>query len=315
MTWTASVLFFLCSLVNLLGQAWPKKVSPPAGVDEFSVVAGAGSFIYQTKSFEIVTFKKHDHTLMTDFTRCLESVPVALKAIPVPLYAVPEDKRGQLLLTANEDDYLRAGGAKNTAGFYDGAKNRIIINWVHFKNNTAQTRVLQDPAFDLIVHELTHLSMHELMWKCDPWLAEGIAEYMAASHLNRGNFSFEKIDQAIRTRVVKHTKPGVNGSTVLGIKNLISLSSRGWLERTANVDAWEALKAYNSALLLAHYCFHGGATRLETTRKHFELLHDNKTMRDSIPRLLSVNDAQEIEKALSGYWKKRGLKLIFDHKE
>lgn len=310
---TASVLILLGSLTSLSGQIWPKKISPPTGAGRYSRTAEAGRFIYQTKSFRIVTFKKHDQTLMTDLARCLESVPSALRAIPIPLYALPEEKRGQILLTANEEGYLSAGGAKNTAGFYDEAKSQIIINWVQFKNDATETRVLQDPAFDLIVHELAHLSMHDLIWKCDAWLTEGIAEYMAASHLSRGNFDFGKIDQAIRTRVTKHSKLGIDRSiNLLGLQRLVSLSSKGWLERTANVGAWEALKAYNSALLLTHYSFHGGPQRLKKTRKHFEALHQIKTRKQEIPRLISPDNAQKIEKAMIGYWKKRGLKLTFD---
>ena len=191
----------------------------------------AGRFVYQTKSFQIVTFKKHDHALMTDFTKCLESVPQALQKIPVPLYAPSKKQKGQLLMVGRDEDYLAAGGAKNTAGYYDGAKNQIIINWPHFRNNTTQTRILQEPAFDLIVHELTHLLMHNLMWKCEPWIIEGIAEYMAASHLGKGNFSFTQIDQAICKRIKKHTKSRTVDTTVLGINPLISLTSKAWLER------------------------------------------------------------------------------------
>lgn len=277
------------------------------------MTAEAGRFVYQTKSFQIVTFKKHDHTLMTDFTKCLESVPQALQNIPAPLYAPSKKQKGQLLIVGRDEDYLAAGGAENTAGYYDGAKNQIIINWPHFRNNTTQTRILQEPAFDLIVHELTHLLMHNLMWKCEPWISEGIAEYMAASHLGQGNFSFAQIDQAIRKRIKKHTKSRTIDTTVLGINPLISLTSKAWLERTAEVDSWEALKAYNCALLLTHYCLHGGSGRLKKTQEYFEILHTVKTIKQKPPSLIPIVDAKEIEIAITSYWEKRGLRVKFDH--
>jgi len=172
-----NALLFLGILGNLTGQTWLKKIHPPAGAGKYSITPEAGRFVYQTKSFRIVTFKKHDHTLMTDFTKCLESIPLALQNIPVPLYAPSKKQKGQLLIVGHNADYLAAGGAENTAGYYDGTKNQTLINWTHFRNNTTPTRVLQEPAFDLIIHELTHLSMHNLMWKCQPWLTEGNAEW------------------------------------------------------------------------------------------------------------------------------------------
>ena len=307
-----NILLFLGFFGNLTGQTWLKKVHPPAGAGKYSMTPEAGRFVYQTESFRIVTFKKHDHTLMTEFTRCLESVPLALQNIPVPLYAPSKKQKGQLLIVGHDADYLAAGGAKNTAGYYDGAKNRTLINWTHFRNNTNQTRLLQKPAFDLIIHELTHLSMHNLMWKCQPWLSEGIAEYMAASHVGRGNFDFSHMDHAIRKRIEKHTKPGSTSSTVIGIRPLLSLSSKGWLNRTANIDAWEALKAYNCALLLSHYCLHGGTGRLKKTRKHFEALHTIQTTIQEKPRLILEDDAKAIEISIAEYWKRRGLRVSFD---
>lgn len=307
-----NILLFLGFLGNLTGQTWLKKIHPPAGAGKYSIIPEAGRFVYQTKSFRIVTFKKHDHTLMTDFTKCLESVPLALQNIPLPLYAPSKKQKGQVLILGHDADYLAAGGAKNTAGYYDGAKNRTLINWPHFRNNTRQTRLLQEPAFDLIIHELTHLSMHNLMWKCQPWLSEGIAEYMAASHVGRGNFDFSQMDHTIRKRIEKHTKPGSISSAVLGIRPLLSLSSKGWLERTAKIDAWEALKAYNCALLLSHYCLHGGAGRLKKTREHFIALHTIQTTIQEKPRLILEGDAKKIEISIAEYWKKRGLRVSFD---
>ena len=92
------VVIFLGLLGNLTGQTWLKKIHPLAGTGKYSITPEAGRFVYQTKSFQIVTFKKHDHTLMTDFTKCLESVPLALRNIPVPLYAPSRKQKGQLLI-------------------------------------------------------------------------------------------------------------------------------------------------------------------------------------------------------------------------
>ena len=126
MTRIISILFFLGIPGDLIGQTWLKKIHPTNGAGKYFITPEAGRFIYQTNSFRIVTFKRHDHTLMTDFTKCLESVPLALRNIAVPLYAPSKKQKGQVLIVGHNEDYLAAGGAENTAGYYDGSKTEPL---------------------------------------------------------------------------------------------------------------------------------------------------------------------------------------------
>lgn len=291
-------------------QSWPKKLTPSADASKYSQSKDA-PFTYFSASYKIVSFKNHGAEELTDFIRCAEAVPLALKSLPLPLYDPPKDAKGVIQIVPNEELYQQVGGAKNTAGFYDGRKEKVIIHWAHFKKNTTATTLLQEPAFDLVIHELTHLAMHGLMWKAEPWFTEGVAEYLAAAHTGKGNFDFTKIDQALRARVESHREPNLIKTPVLGIETLLKLSSKDWLQRTATLTPWQTLEAYNASLLLVHYAFHGGSERRLIVKKHLETLKELSGRREPFPRLFAQTEAAKIEQAIQSYWKTRGLRLEF----
>ena len=289
------------------GQTWPEKLTPGPNAAKYSRSEDT-PFSYLSHSYKVISFKDHDAAVITDFIRCAESVSLALQAIPLPLYDPPGDSKGLIQIVANEELYREAGGAKNTAGFYDGRQKKVIIQWSHFKNNT---NLLQAPGFDLVIHELTHLGMHGMMWKTEPWFTEGVAEYLAAAHTGKGKFDFTEIDQAIRARVRSHSKPGLQRIPILGINSLLKLTSKDWLTRTATLAPWQTLEAYNASLLLVHYAFHGGSERRLQAHAYLETLKAISKEKTPRPKLFALKEADKIERALQGYWKNRGLRLEF----
>lgn len=295
---------------SALAQTWPRKVTPSSDLPKYSLSEDQ-PFSYQTSSYQIDSFKDLDASVLIDFIRCAEAVPAALKALPLPLFHPSKDAKGSIQLFANEALYLEAGGAKNTAGYYDGKEARVLIQWNHFQRSTGENTLKPDPAFDLVIHELTHLGMHRLMWKAEPWFTEGVAEYLAAAHTGKGHFDFTRIDQAIRARVERHHHPDLQKVPLLKISSLLKLTSKDWLERTATLDPWKTLEAYNTSLLLIHYAFHGGMERRNQVRQYLETLEPILDRRVPRPFLFEATEGEKIERALQGYWKTRGLTLEF----
>ncbi|MFT6862908.1 MAG: hypothetical protein ACJAVK_001469 [Akkermansiaceae bacterium] len=305
------IVFALLFSGVALAKTWPEKLAPGPNAAKYSH-SGDTPFTYLSTSYKVISFKDHDPLVLADFMRCAESVSLALQAIPLPLYDPPPgNSKGIIQIVANEERYRDAGGAKNTAGFYDGRQAKVIIQWSHFKNSASATRPFQEPAFDLLIHELTHLGMHGLMWKAEPWFTEGVAEYLAAAHTDKGNFDFTEIEQVVRARIESHRKPGLLKTPVLGINSLLKLTSKDWLERTATLTPWQTLEAYNTSLLLVHYVFHGSSERRRQVQKHLETLKAISKKKTPRPKLFALKEAAQIERALQGYWKNRGLRLAF----
>ena len=71
-------------------------------------------------------------TVTVLFATTAESVPSVLNRLPLPLLGMPVDKSGKpvlakVLIYPNEISFVKAGGAKGTAGYYDGWKQAILL--------------------------------------------------------------------------------------------------------------------------------------------------------------------------------------------
>ena len=99
-------------------QEWPVVVKPPTGAGLYSKVEDT-AHQYRTRHFEIISFQDHREQILKSMASCAESVPAALQAIPLPLYAPPVSGQSKIHIFKNEDSYEEAGGAKGTAGFYE----------------------------------------------------------------------------------------------------------------------------------------------------------------------------------------------------
>ncbi len=292
-------------------QKWPLTITPSPKLGTHSVEAAQNGFIYETSSFRIQTPKKIDSDLVTNFVMSAEATALALKSIPFALSSTSNSEKPLIQIALDEESYSTAGGASGTGGFYDGHRNRVIVRWDQLHRVPSQSALLRRPAFDLLVHELTHLGMRDKIWKIRPWLTEGIAEYLAAAHLVRGNFDFRKIDTQIRDHVRKQTGAKNQKIPLTNIEQLLKLSSNDWLKRTATLPPNEALESYTSALLLTHFTFHGGAERRQEFSNYLAELEKVILKRDQKPILFPIKYASSIQMKLKAYWSTRGLQLDF----
>lgn len=293
-------------------QEWPKTFQPAAGASQVkNVTKGEDGFRYETKSYRIKSATKLERALLDNFAASAESVAVVMKEVPLPLFAPSQKSKPLIEITTNEEAYRKTGGAPGTAGYYDGRSGRVIVQWEQLNRTPANSGLLPQPAFDLLVHELTHLCMGKWTWKMEPWLVEGTAEYFAAAHLSKGRFDFTKIESHIRDHVRKLTPPKAQQVTTLSVSKLLRMSSRDWHTRTENLPPGEALLSYTSSLLLTHYAFHGGAERRKEVRSYLEALDKVSFVHEEKPRLFSPADAMEIESKIKTYWKLKGLRLDF----
>lgn len=294
------------------GQDWPRSFQPTKGSDEIKQISGShDGFRYETNSYQIRSAIKLDSAQLSNFAFSAESVAAVMKKIPIPLFAPPAEGKPLIQIAADENSYRAAGGAPGTAGYYDGRRSRVIVRWDQLNRTPGSPKLIPRPAFDLLVHELTHLCMGQSLWKMEPWLFEGTAEYFAAAHLAKGRFDFTRIESHIRDHIRKLTPPKGQQVEVMKIAKLIKMNQRDWLSRTAKLPPEEVLQSYTSSLLLTHYAFHGGVERRNKVRSYFESLKKIKYTNEEKPVLFQESKASEIETRLKAYWSKKGLNLLF----
>ena len=308
---TGSVLAQTEEKVEEPVKKWPTQIIGTKVLGKHTVTESEAGFVYETRSYRVRIPEKIESSLVSNFVISAESVAYALRSIPLPLYTLKSADKALIEISLDEESYLAAGGTKGTAGLFNGRTKKINIQWEHLNRVPAGSQLLRRPAFDLLVHELTHLCMHGSLWKMETWFAEGVAEYLAAAHLVQGHFDFTQIDTQIRDHVRNQT--GARGSKVqaTSIPTLLSLSSREWLRQIAELPPEAVLQSYTSALILTHFCFHGGSKRREKVKQYLKDLEQIRDYRQKRPTLFTPAEAAEIQKKLQTYWKPKGLQLEF----
>ena len=307
------LLALLLGTLSPQAAPWPGEHIPKPSSGKFTILDPEGEiFRYSTVHYRVHSTRELNRSWLEKFTRSAESVAVVLESIPLPLHAPPTGEKPIIFIAGDDAAYKKAGGQPGTAGYYDGWKKRVILNWSAIQAPANSTNLIATPAFDLLVHELVHLGMHRHLWKCETWLTEGVAEYFAAAHVNKGHFKFSGIERSVRDHIRERIPRGEKTVQVLKIGTLIGLDSKNWMKRIAKLEPNEVLRAYNSSLLLTHYCFHGGEKRRNRVKKYFEALAKVKYVKDKRPVIFEAGEANLIEKQLVKYWSTRGLRLVFE---
>ncbi len=304
-----AILLILLSCSLALGQSWPQSFQPTLPIHrEARILPWNGmAHRYQSQHFLIESPEKMNPTQLRGFTQTIESVPVILKRFPLALFSPPRKGRPQVRIFNDDESFLKAGGHIGAAGVYDGRKQHVILRGKFFFSETGRAR----PNHDLLIHELTHLCMHEHLWKYDTWFHEGVAEYLAAAHTHEGSFRFNRIDVRIKDHLRAHLPPSQSHTQVTALADLVGLSSDGWRERVSKLPPAEVLEAYSSALLLIHYHFHGGEERLEIVKTYLTKIATVKNTQTPLPKLITPEEARQVQGRLERFWKPRGLRLRF----
>jgi len=305
---THSAILFFALLASLSAKEWPKKFSPTAALGKYQTLDPEGELHrFATKNYLIESPTPLDRTKLATFAKTIESVALVIKSIPLPLYAPPVHSRPRILICPDEASFVRAGGPKTSAGYHLAREARVLIRWDQLYPAGGMAR----PMDDLLVHELTHLCMTNILWRSPPWFHEGVAEYLAAAHLGGGRFRFTDIENDIENHIKNHQAPGSKTALALDPAILLPLTERGWHARIKDAADWKPFEPYTTSLLLVHYAFHGGAQRRVGVKTFLEALNEVTTRRSPQPVLFDPSQAKELKTKLTHFWSVRGLRLQF----
>jgi hypothetical protein len=302
---------------------WPTSFKPSRAAAIKLIQKGGGGqsgqeFIYQTKHFELRSPTVLSQHNLSHFATTAESVPSVLALLPLPLLGMPKDAAdndtlGKVLIYPNEEAFLKAGGTHGAAGYYSGRKQAIMLRADTFLSPPprAGSRLPPKANYDLLVHEFTHLCMHRDLAYLPVWFTEGTAEYIAASHENKGVYQFSNITSSIRKHILKNLPQDKEFVVLPGIVETMSLTHKTWKERIETGFAKDHYRSYATSLLIIHTLFHGGEKRLTTTRNFLDQIHARKRHSDPIPVLIPPSDRIKLQEMIIKYWKPRGLRLKF----
>ena len=172
------------------------------------------------------------------------------------------------------------------------------------------SRLIPKPNEDLLVHELVHLGMRNILVRSNPWFYEGVAEYIAAAHDTGGRYKFRDIDRSIRDHIRNYLPPGPDGTITLPAPGrLLPSTGAQWMQAVRSAEDRDAFRPYAAALLLVHYQL-SSQDRRASTATYLEELAAYQDFRQPLP-VLQTDDPAAIATRLRDYWKPRGLNLRF----
>ncbi|QJE98397.1 hypothetical protein [Luteolibacter luteus] len=302
-------LLFLFLLPLLAAAApMPREFTPqPATLEQQADEEGRR--VWHTRFFRIDSDMELPRNQLLRLAQVADTTALVLKSHPLPLFAPPEGQRSRIAIYANAADYVRAGGAHGSAGFYIARKALVLVrgDFLADPRNPAKSQLPPNYDEDIVVHELVHLCMHRQNAGLPQWLVEGLAEYFATAHEGGGRFSFADPDKSVREHLRSRLSPKNPVISVIRVDEVTPVDGRGWIRLVESLPEEERYQTYATALLLAHYHLHGGAERLEALKALLESPH--RTRRGIV--LLTPQAAPEAQYHLIRYWKPKGLTLNF----
>jgi len=231
----------------------------------------------------------------------------------MPLLGMPKGGRAKVFIYPDEDSFVADGGAQGAAGYYSGRKKAIMLRADTFLNPPppAGSKLPPKADYNLLVHEFTHLCMHRDLAYLPTWFNEGVAEYIAAMHENKGIYQFSNVTSSIRRRI-KGALPNDKEFIVLpGIAETMELSSKDWRERIERGQAEDHYRSYATSLLIVHTLFHGGENRREATRTFLQQRQKRPPVKTAEQQLIPIDERKKLQQRIIDYWRPRGLRLKF----
>lgn len=283
---------------------------PPVNVKLENHVVENGRNTWTTPQFRVDADAEISVEAVERLAIIAESTEAAVRAYPLPLFALPEGYKPRISLYVNEKAYEDAGAAKGSAGFYIGTgEARVLIRADYFLNAVVVKRGRETPKMDddLVVHELVHLCMHQKLTGLPQWFVDGIAEYFGSAQGSGGKFSFSRMDERVRDHLRVKLGPRDSEIRLLPVASIAALDDKGWLALMKSLPEEERYLAYGTALLLTHYHLNGGPERLAKVR---EMLEKADQLRRPAP-FLSPDDGPAIEASMIRFWRTKGLDLRF----
>jgi hypothetical protein len=257
------------------------QVSPPEERD--------GLFVFQSPRFQFASDAKVSASVMTDFANNAEGVVRFFQALPLR-FPPPGDERYRARLFQKRETYEAAGGAVNSAGYYQFHPERggeLLVPWESlgieaFLDQNTKARHY-DP--NVLIHELAHQATGDYLPLMPSWLREGLAEYCVALRDSSGVYRFTQRERTdgLKKRLEYHAvgirnrgglDPAGSGgrsqplaSPLLLPSGIVALPESAW--STAGFEESELgllQKRYATAMVIVAHLFHeadeGEATRM-----------------------------------------------------
>jgi hypothetical protein len=242
-------------------RIWPQIVevdSRSIEVEELPPVTS--SFLYRTKSFEFDSQEKLSKSVMREIARTFEATRALVESLPWSIRPSPpgDSEYFKAKLFASHDAYVEAGAPKMSGGVYS-RKDGILR--VPFESLGLQLRGktwFMERAYsnDVIIHELTHQLMSDMLPFLPTWAVEGTAEYVEALPYNAGRFQPGLDRRGLKEFIDQSNQRGISPSDTGSLYDVLTMPREKWLKLSYGGEPDDQYKLYLASYLLVYYFCH-----------------------------------------------------------
>lgn len=247
-----------------------------------------------------------------------EGTYLLLGQSPFGMQATPVDSFFRLELFETMDGYHQASGPVGSAGVYFTKEKKFMVPFesLGVKLNAGKSAYIRDRDFEVktLVHELTHMMMHDLIPLLPLWLTEGSAEYVECIPYKYGVFNPTGIHESVRKYNEARFSRSMMASVTRDLAYLLMAPPPSpppapagrnvirVIERSPVPDA----AFYHTSLLLTYYFMHLDGDRKGTRLLNFlNAVRAEKLRWDQFERA-----AKGYEVAMEEFFKKPGVEKL-----
>lgn len=209
-------------------------------------------------------------------------------------WSSPSKRRGTIRLFTGEAGYLQAGGIHGSAGVHYSARNEVLMRLDPDQLTEVNRRVL--------MHEVTHQALHDLLKSAPPWLGEGIAIYVESIPFRAGRFLEGHVH--FRRAPLLRGCPG-NRIKTTPMASLLRSERSDW-NAQFQINSHGVNQQYKTAYLMTYYLVHfQAAPSPRPFRQFLTAIHETLTASRSSElafrtgaHALSTSECQALETLL-----------------
>ncbi len=313
------------------GRSWPNSLTATKSL-LFTREAGYDAALqcqkHRSRRFEYLLHR--GVRIGDDLARVFEGTYELLRSSPWGIQASPQDGFFRVEVFASTAEYFAAGAPEGSSGVY-------LLDQRVFKLPLQSLGLMLPPGYSLtdptramatLIHEMTHMMMHDVLDLLPMWFTEGSAEYTACIPYLGGNFSPPKVREGVLRRFSPVYLPGTTNTRtpvpLLAFDELLTINKRQWHEYgisgtvtpgagpqtmpVGRADGTRMESLYSTSLLLTYYFMN-----LEGDRKGTRLLQYLEAVRKEQPRWNAWRE--EVFRYLTAredFMKKPGVKALPD---
>lgn len=306
----------------LAKASWPRTHTAPDGLTNADYVEQSsrpGSHVYRSRRFEYVLHAqdKLSAAVMKEVARVFEGTYELLSLSPFGVQAQPLDGYFRAHLYQTMEMYHASGGPRGSAGVYKRAERLFHVPLDSLGVKRGTTGYVRDGNFQLttLVHEITHMMMHDILPLLPHWFIEGSAEYVECIPYKSGTFRHDDL----LSSVTRYNQDRLGGKYRLGgppldsIQNIIrapipASEREGRVFVQPPTNPVPQIGFYHSSMLLTYYLMH-----LDGDGKGTRLLRFLEAVRAEQPRYAAFMKEYDVYRAaMDEFLKKPEVKKLPD---